>query len=106
MTTNVTLDGIYVPSEKIVARTVMDEVLIVPLVAGMGESDDEGLYTLNDTGQAIWERLDGQRNLKDVVAALAAEYAAPAGEIEADVLGLVGELLGRGILAPASGRGT
>jgi len=98
MTTNVTLDGVYVPSEKIVARTVMDEVLIVPLVSGMGESD-EGLYTFNEAGQAIWEQLDGQRNLKDVAAELAAEYHAPAGEIEADVLGLVGELVGRGMLA-------
>jgi len=97
MTTNVTLDGVYSPSDDIVFRKIEGEVLIVPLVAGMGNADD-ALYTLNAAGQAIWERLDGQRSLRAVAADLATEYKAPAGEIEADVLGLVGELVGRGML--------
>lgn len=74
--------------------------MIVPLAAGVGESD-EGLYALNDTGQAIWERLDGRRSLQAVAGELAGEYDAPAAEIEADVLGLVRELVGRGILVEA-----
>ena len=100
MTTDVTLDGVYVPSENIVARTIEGELLIVPLTAGIGESD-EGLYTFNEWGQAIWQQLDGQRNLRAAATQLAAEYEAGAGEIEADVLGLVRELVERGILVEA-----
>ena len=91
------LDSVYIPSEDVVAREIEGEVIIVPLVAGIGDSDDE-LYTLNETGQAIWRQLDGVNSLGAVVAHLAAEYEAPEGEIEQDVLGLVGELAQRGML--------
>jgi hypothetical protein len=97
MTTNVTLDNIYVPSGDVVAREIEGEILIVPLVAGVGDLEDE-LYSLNETGKAIWDRLDGQRSLRAVGEELSAEYQAPAAEIEADVLGLVRELVGRKIL--------
>ena len=89
MKANVTLDTIYTPSEDVVAREIEGEIIIVPLVAGMGDTDDE-LFTLNETGKAIWERLDGQRSLQDVVGELAAEFESDEGEIETDVLGLVG----------------
>ena len=97
MTTNVTLDAIYAPSEDIVAREIEGELIIVPLVAGIGDMGD-ALYTLNETGKAIWERLDGQGSLRAVMEGLAAEYQAPAGEIEEDVLGLVAELASRKML--------
>jgi hypothetical protein len=97
MTTNVTLDNIYVPSGDVVAREIEGEILIVPLVAGVGDLEDE-LYSFNETGKAIWDRLDGQRSLRAVGEELSAEYQAPAAEIEADVLGLVRELVGRKIL--------
>ena len=100
MKANVTLDTIYTPSEDVVARKIEGEIIIVPLVAGMGDTDDE-LFTLNETGKAIWERLDGQRSLQDVIGELAAGYEAPAGEIETDVLGLVGELVSRRMLVEA-----
>ena len=100
MKANVTLDTIYTPSEDVVARKIEGEIIIVPLVAGMGDTDDE-LFTLNETGKAIWERLDGQRSLQDVVGELAAEFEAAEDEIETDVLGLVGELVSRRMLVEA-----
>ena len=102
MKANVTLDTIYTPSEDVVARKIEGEVIIVPLVAGMGDTDD-ALFTLNETGKAIWERLNGQRSLQDVIGELAAEFEAAEGEIKADVLGLVGELVSRRMLVEASG---
>ena len=101
MSTTVTLDAVYVPSEDVVAREIEDELIIVPLAAGIGDADHE-LYTLNETGQAIWERLDGTRSLRAVAAELAAAYEAPAGDIERDVLGLVGELVRRRMLVEAA----
>ena len=60
------------------------------------------LFTLNDTGEAIWDQLDGQRSLADVVAALTPEFAeAEDGAIERDVLGLVAELVARRMLVAA-----
>jgi hypothetical protein len=91
------LDAVYAPSEDIVARSIEGELIIVPLVAGIGDLEDE-LYSLNETGKAVWDRLDGKKKLKEVLAELSAEFDAPAGEIEKDLIGLVEELLRRRIL--------
>jgi hypothetical protein len=92
------LDAVYAPSEDIVARSIEGELIIVPLVAGIGDLEDE-LYTLNETGKAVWDRLDGKKKLKEVLAELSAEFDAPAGEIEKDLMGLVEELVRRRIVA-------
>lgn len=91
---NLTPGAICSPSEDVVAREIDGELIIVPLVAGMGDADDE-LYTLNPTAQAIWRRLDGVRTLAQITDALTEEFAAPRVEIEPDVLGLMGELVRR-----------
>lgn len=92
--TNLTLQSICAPSDDVVAREIEDELIIVPLVAGIGDADDE-LYTLNPTGQAIWQKLDGTRQLGQIAAELADEYDAPPADIAQDVLGIVGELARR-----------
>ena len=97
METEVSLDATYVPSEDIVAREIEGELIIVPLVAGIGDMDDE-LFTLNETGRAIWDKLDGERSLEKVVKELSMEFEASEGEIEKDVMGLVQELLKRRII--------
>lgn len=91
------LDVVYAPSEDVVARSIEGELIIVPLAAGIGDMEDE-IYALNSTGQAIWGRLDGQRRLRDVVADLALKFKAEPGVIEADVCGLVAELVKRRML--------
>jgi len=98
MEIQVTADTICVPSEDVVAREIEGDMIIVPLVAGIGDADDE-LYTFNETGKAIWKKLDGQRSLEQVSVALADEFSAHAKEIKADVLGFATEMVQRGILA-------
>ena len=97
MEAKVSLDSRYMPSEDVVARNIEGELIIVPLVAGIGDLEDE-LFTLNETGKAIWDRLDGRKKLNEVLAELSAEFEAPVGEIEKDLTGLVEELLRRKIL--------
>lgn len=91
MEDRVTLDGVYGPSDDIVAREIEGEVVIIPLVSGIGDMEDE-LFTLNETGRAVWRRLDGTRTLRQVARELAEEFEAPAGVIESEVEGLVAEL--------------
>jgi len=98
----VTLEGVYVVSDDVVAREIEGEVVIVPLAAGVGDADDE-LYTLNDTAIAVWRRLDGQRSLRDVVALVCDEFEVRPDEAAEDVLGLVGELARRGIVVRVPG---
>jgi hypothetical protein len=88
------LDTAYAPSEDVVAREIEGEIIIVPLTSGMGDMEDE-LYTLNDTGRAIWAKLDGLKPLRAVVSELAAEFDAPLEVIEQDAVGLLEELARR-----------
>jgi len=94
---NVTLRTICAPSEDIVAREIEGDTIIVPLVAGIGDADDE-LYTLNETGQAIWQKLDGRRTLDEVAKTLKQEFDGDPGMLESDVLGFAAEMTRRGIL--------
>ena len=98
MEMKVTMDTICVASEDVVAREIEGDMIIVPLVAGIGDADDE-LYTLNETGKAIWHKLDGQRSLKQVSVELTNEFSSSRDEIEADVLGFASEMVQRGIIA-------
>ena len=95
--TQVELTKTYIPSEDIVAREIEGELIIVPLVAGIGDMEDE-LFTLNETGKAIWKRLDGRTTLYDVVVDLGSVYDIELETIEHDVLGLIDELVRRRML--------
>jgi hypothetical protein len=91
------LESVLIPSEDIVAREIEGELIIVPLVAGIGDLEDE-LFSLNEYAKAIWRQLDGKQSLGEIVANLAGEYAADPEEIAGDILGFVGELTRRGML--------
>ena len=99
--TEIRMEAAYIPSGDVVAREIEGELIIVPLAAGIGDLEDE-LYTLNETGKALWARLDGKLTLQEIARGLAEEYEAPPGEIEEDVRGLVEELVRRRMLVAAS----
>ena len=101
MEPKVNLDAVYAPSDDVVAREIEGEILIVPLTAGIGDMEDE-LFTLNDMGKVIWERLDGQISLKGIMDELVTEFEAPADEIKEDVIGFVEELLKRSMVVEIS----
>lgn len=94
METKVELDQAYIPSEEVVARVIEGEMIIVPLTAGIGDMEDE-LFSLNETGRAVWDRLNGRDSLQTIIADLDREYEAQPNQIEQDVLGLMGELARR-----------
>ena len=94
---NASLNGIYAPSDDIVAREIEGELIIVPLVSGIGDMEDE-LYTMNETGKIIWDQLNGKQSLKEIVRRLSPKYKSAENEIERDVIGLVNELLKRKLI--------
>jgi hypothetical protein len=102
MADDVDLNAAYRPSEDVVVRDIEGELVIVPLVSGVGDMDDE-LFTVNETGRDIWDRLDGRKTLKEVAAELSSYYDAAVEDIEKDVLGFVGELVRRKILVAVPG---
>lgn len=94
-------NSVFQASDDIVAREIEGELIIIPLVAGIGDLEDE-LFTLNETGKAIWKLIDGKTSLDTIVSNLADEYSADRKQIEGDVLGLVTELARRRMLVPVA----
>ncbi len=103
MEAKVSLEKIYAPSQDVVARQVQGEFIIIPITSGIGDLEDE-IFTLNETGRAIWDRLDGKKNLKQVAKDLSTDFDAESDAIEKDLLGLTQELIKRKMLVEV-GRG-
>ena len=91
------LSAVFIPSQDVVAREIEGELIIVPIVSGIGDLEDE-LYTLNEYGRVIWNHLDGKSSLSQIAAFIAEDYEAPLEEIEGDVEGFVQELAKRRIV--------
>jgi hypothetical protein len=96
------LAQVFGPSQDVAVRRIEGETILIPLVADIGDKEDD-LYTLNKTGQAIWERLDGKKSVQDIVDELAALYQAPVETIREDVIGMIQELARRRIIVSLSG---
>lgn len=88
------IDKAYKPSEDVVARDVQGEFIIIPITSGVGGQEDE-IFTMNETGRAIWDKLDGKRALKDVIEDLNSKFEGKQEDIQKDVLGIAEELLKR-----------
>ena len=92
MSSTTTLSSIVVRSEDVVSRLIDNQVLIIPLTSGMANADDS-LYTLSPTAQDIWDLLDGERTLLEVIEILSAKYNGNNETLQEDVLGFVHEML-------------
>jgi len=90
---DLTPDDVLARSADLVTREIEGEFLMVPIVNTIGEEGE--LYSLNETGRAIWDRLDGTTSIGDIVNALGREFDASREEVERDVLGILGDLLSR-----------
>lgn len=87
----VTLDTLYQRSDRIVARRIAGEFILVPLV-GKGANLDS-IYSLNRVGTFIWDRLDGRTTGHALVAALCSQFDVTTPEAEEDFRDFVGTLL-------------
>ena len=94
MSNDILLNMIYEPSDDVVVREIEGELIIVPLVSGIGDMEDD-LFSLNETGRAIWDKLDGVKTVGDVITELTGEFDAPKSEIEKDMTGFLTELMRR-----------
>lgn len=59
--------------------------------------DHDAIVTLNSTGGYVWERLQKQHSLDEIVRDLANETGADSAVVEADVLAFVEQLKAKGL---------
>lgn len=85
------LGGVYARSERMVARQISGECILVPIV-GRG-ADVDSIYTLNRVGAFIWEHLDGVRTGDQVVDLLMERFMVDRPTARDDYAAFVGQLL-------------
>lgn len=89
-----------VRSEKVVVRKVGNEMVIVPLVNSV--ADMTRVLTLNETGAAIIEALDGQRTINQVEAQLISVFDVESDILAADLQNFILDALAKGIIEEVS----
>jgi len=102
MASSVRLDDVFSPSQDIVCRNIEGELILVPIVAGMGDLEDV-LFSLNDTGKAVWNMLDGRTSVENIVRQLTDRYSGAPSNILQDVLDLIESLLERRLVIRCKG---
>ena len=100
MKSKVSLNSAYAPSENVVARDIQGELIIIPITSGVGDLEDE-IFTLNETGKVIWEKMDGKKRLKDIAKEISSDFEGSIETIENDILGIAQELCKRKMLVEA-----
>lgn len=89
-----------VRSEKVVVRKVGNEMVIVPLVNSV--ADMTRVLTLNETGAAIIEALDGQRTISQVEEQLISVFDVQSDILAADLQNFILDALAKGIIEEVS----
>jgi hypothetical protein len=66
------LKSVYKHSPSIVTRKTGNEYVLVPVANNI--ADMNSVYTLNETGAFLWEHIDGNRCVRELIEALVEEY--------------------------------
>lgn len=83
-----------------VQRQVAGEVFLVPIRGRL--ADLQELFVLSETGRSIWERLDGQHSLDDLVAGVVSEFEVEEEQARSDALVFIGQLEEAGLIEEAT----
>ena len=83
--------AVYARHPDYVQRDVAGECILVPIRRSLAEANS--IYVLNETGAALWNRFDGNRNLYDIAAAFSEEYDVAMDQLHRDVETLLADLL-------------
>ena len=84
------LNSVVTPSPGIIPRKTGDEYVLVPVSNNIADMDS--VYTLNETGAFIWEKLDGKSTLAEIISSMQSEFDVDAKTAKNDLLDFVTEM--------------
>ena len=83
-------------TEKCVTRNIAGETIIVPIRSNV--SDLDSIYTLNEVGSVVWERIDGQTSVSIIIDAICKQFEVTENQVRKDVLELIDSLEAEGLI--------
>lgn len=87
---SLSLDTVLARNERLSWRVLSGEAVIL-------FPDVGSVHRLNDTGTAVWQRLDGSSTLADIAGALTRHYEVAVDQANDDIRGVAGELVDAGL---------
>ena len=90
------LEKSFVKDDNLMARNIAGETLIVPIRNSVG--DLNSIYTLNEVGALVWQMIDGQTRVEQIVGAISREYDVTVDEAAGDVVELLDSMAEAGLI--------
>lgn len=91
------LDKIPQKNSELAWRIIDNETIIIPL--DEQSADFEKINLLNGTGTKIWELIDGNNTLKEIIEKICGEYAIGHEEAEKEVVGFIRNLRNKNLVS-------
>jgi len=92
------LKKIYKKSKDIVEREIEGEMILIPIASDVVDLENDLIFSLNEIGKEIWQKIDGRKKVLDIVRELEDIYDIEEGELTRDVLNFLEELVKKDIL--------
>jgi hypothetical protein len=83
--------AIYTKHPDYVQRDVAGECILVPIRRTLTEANS--IYVLNETGAALWNRIDGRRTAQEIITDFCGEYEVAVDQLANDFTSLLDDLL-------------
>lgn len=81
------LKELFTLKSDYISRVVNEELVLVPLTGNIARMNE--MFTLNETARFIWENVQENMVMDDMIALLTAEYDIDADLAERDILGFL-----------------
>jgi hypothetical protein len=82
--------SVYAKNPEYVERDVAGECILVPIRRRLSESNS--IYVLNDTGAALWRRIDGANTVETIMADFVEEFDVSLDQLKKDFATLLDDL--------------
>jgi len=90
------LEKCFYKENNCVTREIAGETIIVPIKGRVGDLDS--IYTLNEVGTLIWQLIDGQKNINQIVQAVRETYDVESEEVTKDAVDFLSSLENAGLI--------
>ncbi|GMR22985.1 MAG: hypothetical protein BMS9Abin37_1373 [Acidobacteriota bacterium] len=85
------LEAVFAKNDQVVSRKIVDELILVPMRKDV--ADMETLYTLNEVGARVYELIDGERPLREIMDTIVNEFEVTERQAKSDVREFIAQLL-------------
>ena len=97
------LERSFSKSSELTTRAIAGETLIVPITGRVGDLDS--IYTLNEVGSRIWQLINEQIKVRQIVESVSDEFDVSRAEAERDVIELINSLAEAGLIRAVESEG-